>query len=98
MVGYTDLFKMTRAQMTPGTQPQRVKSNTIRKDPQPFPKTDRGGNKMASNTLQKLMSNVFVRNILVCKKGILLHKCQDYSPAFPPLGNDWGRPRSHAVH
>ena len=58
-----DLFKMTKAPMTPGTQPQRVKSNTIRKDPQPFPITERGGNKMASNTLQKLMCNIFVRRI-----------------------------------
>tara|TARA_R110000737_G_scaffold64902_2_gene92669 strand:- start:210 stop:335 length:126 start_codon:yes stop_codon:yes gene_type:complete len=41
--------------MTPGTQPQKVKSRTIRKDPQPFPKTAKGGKKIASKTLNKLI-------------------------------------------
>lgn len=41
--------------MTPGTHPQKVSNNTIRKEPQPLPMTDRGGNKMASNTLKKLI-------------------------------------------
>tara|TARA_Y100001933_G_scaffold265002_1_gene334204 strand:+ start:3095 stop:3262 length:168 start_codon:yes stop_codon:yes gene_type:complete len=46
---------MTKAPITPGTHPQKVKSNTIRKDPQPFPITESGGKNIASNTLQKLM-------------------------------------------
>lgn len=41
--------------MTPGTQPQRVKSNTIIKEPQPFPITDKGGKKTANKTLQILI-------------------------------------------
>jgi len=46
---------MTNAPITPGTHPQSVKSNTIRKDPQPFPITERGGKNTASKTRQKLM-------------------------------------------
>jgi len=46
---------MTRAAITPGTHPQRVKRNTIIKDPQPFPITDNGGKRMAKRTLQKLI-------------------------------------------
>lgn len=46
---------MTKAAITPGTHPQNVKSSTIKKDPQPFPITDKGGNMMASKTLRKLI-------------------------------------------
>lgn len=41
---------MTKAAMTPGTQPQKVKSSTIKKDPQPFPMTANGGKSMANKT------------------------------------------------
>ncbi len=41
--------------MTPGTHPQKVKSNTIKKEPQPFPITERGGNNMANKTRIKLI-------------------------------------------
>lgn len=46
---------MTSAPITPGTHPQNVKSNTIRKEPQPFPMTAKGGKRIANKTLQKLM-------------------------------------------
>ncbi len=46
---------MTNAAITPGTQPQKVKSNTIRKEPQPLPMTDKGGNNMANKTRIKLI-------------------------------------------
>ena len=46
---------MTRAAITPGTQPQKVKSRTIRKEPQPLPITARGGKSMANKTRMKLM-------------------------------------------
>ncbi len=46
---------MTNAAITPGTQPQKVKSKTIRKEPQPLPKTAKGGKKMASNARIKLI-------------------------------------------
>lgn len=46
---------MTKAAMTPGTQPQNVKSSTIKKDPQPFPMTASGGKNMANNTRIKLI-------------------------------------------
>jgi len=46
---------MTKAAMTPGTHPQNVKSNTIRKEPQPLPITDKGGKTMAKRTRMKLI-------------------------------------------
>jgi len=49
------LFKITSAAITPGTQPQKVKSKTIKKEPQPFPSTDKGGKIIAKITLQKLI-------------------------------------------
>jgi hypothetical protein len=49
------LFKIIRAAMTPGTQPQRVSRKTMIKDPQPFPITDKGGKRIASNTRIKLI-------------------------------------------
>src|SRR5690606_18650042 len=52
---------MTKAPMIPGTHPHSVKSNTIKKDPQPFPMTERGGKNMANKTLQKLMFQHFDR-------------------------------------
>jgi len=52
------LLRITKAAITPGTHPQKVKSRTIRKDPQPLPMTDKGGKIMASNTLQKLIVQV----------------------------------------
>tara|TARA_A100001015_G_C14694949_1_gene595931 strand:- start:63 stop:233 length:171 start_codon:yes stop_codon:yes gene_type:complete len=51
---------MTKAPITPGTQPHRVKSNTIRKDPQPFPMTDKGGKKIANKTLQILIFLILI--------------------------------------
>jgi len=47
---------MIKAAITPGTHPQRVSNNTIRKEPQPLPMTDNGGNIMAKRTLQKLIT------------------------------------------
>ncbi len=41
---------MTKAAITPGTHPQKVKSSTIRNDPQPLPITDNGGNRIANKT------------------------------------------------
>ena len=41
--------------MTPGTHPQKVKSKTIKKEPQPLPMTERGGKIMANKTLKKLI-------------------------------------------
>ena len=48
--------------MTPGTQPQRVSKKTIKIDPQPFPITESGGNRMANKTRQKLISITFIYN------------------------------------
>lgn len=41
--------------MIPGTQPQKVKINTITKDPHPLSTTANGGNKIESKTRQILM-------------------------------------------
>jgi len=46
---------MTSAAITPGTHPQKVNNNTIRKEPQPFPMTAKGGNSMANKTRKKLI-------------------------------------------
>jgi hypothetical protein len=40
------LFKITKAAITHGTQPQKVSKSTIKKEPQRLPITDKGGNKM----------------------------------------------------
>jgi len=53
------LFKITRAAITPGTHPQKVKSNTIKKDPQPLPSTAKGGKIIASKTRIKLIDSGF---------------------------------------
>ncbi|CAZ95010.1 Conserved hypothetical protein [Zobellia galactanivorans] len=50
---------MINAAITPGTQPQKVKSRTIKKDPQPFPITDKGGKIIANKTRKKLILNKF---------------------------------------
>ena len=49
------LLRITRAAITPGTHPQRVRRKTISMDPHPRPITDKGGNMIASTTLQKLI-------------------------------------------
>jgi len=49
------LFKITKAAITPGTQPQKVSKSTIKKEPQPFPITDKGGNIIARSTRIKLI-------------------------------------------
>jgi hypothetical protein len=46
---------MTKAAITPGTQPQSQSRKTIKMEPQPLSMTDNGGKKMASKTLQKLI-------------------------------------------
>lgn len=43
------------AAITPGTQPQIHNINTINIEPQPLPMTAKGGQIIASMTLQKLM-------------------------------------------
>ena len=50
---------MTRAAITPGTQPHKVSNNTIRKEPQPLPMTDNGGNSIANKTRKKLIDSDF---------------------------------------
>tara|TARA_B110000003_G_C16576886_1_gene506500 strand:+ start:639 stop:809 length:171 start_codon:yes stop_codon:yes gene_type:complete len=47
---------MTKAAITPGTQPQSVKIKTIKKEPQPLSTTARGGNKMDNKTRQILIA------------------------------------------
>ena len=49
------LLRITKAAITPGTHPQKVRSNTIKKEPQPFPITAKGGKIMASKTRIKLI-------------------------------------------
>lgn len=49
------LFNITNAAITPGTQPQTHKINTINIEPQPLSKTAKGGQIIDSITLQKLI-------------------------------------------
>lgn len=50
--------------MTPGTQPQRVNKKTITTEPQPFPKTDKGGKNIANKTRNKLIV-IWLINVLM---------------------------------
>lgn len=49
------LFNITRAAITPGTQPQSHNKNTIKMEPQPLSITAKGGQIIDSRTLQKLI-------------------------------------------
>ena len=44
---------MTKAAITPGTQPQNVKINTIKKEPQPLSTIERGLKIIDNKTLKK---------------------------------------------
>tara|TARA_B100001175_G_scaffold83605_1_gene70098 strand:- start:1323 stop:1514 length:192 start_codon:yes stop_codon:yes gene_type:complete len=46
------LFKITKAAITPGTQPQIVSIKTIIKEPQPRSITDKGGKIIDNKTLK----------------------------------------------
>ena len=50
---------MTRAAITPVTQPHKVSNNTIKKEPKPFPMTDNGRNNMPNKTRKKLIDSDF---------------------------------------
>tara|TARA_A100001011_G_scaffold400839_1_gene519649 strand:- start:11112 stop:11330 length:219 start_codon:yes stop_codon:yes gene_type:complete len=52
------LFKITKAAITPGTQPQTVRIKTINIDPQPWSMTANGGKIIDNNTRKKLMDMV----------------------------------------
>ena len=49
------LLRITKAAITPGTQPQSQSKNTINIEPQPFPITAKGGQNIHNNTLQILI-------------------------------------------
>jgi len=49
------LFKITKAPITPGIQPQSVNRKIIKKEPQPLSITDSGGKIIANKTLKKLI-------------------------------------------
>jgi len=53
------LFKITKAAITPGTQPQSHNKKTMKIEPQPLSITASGGQIIESKTLQKLMMNYF---------------------------------------
>jgi hypothetical protein len=52
------LFNITKAAITPGTQPQSHNKNTMKIEPQPLSMTASGGQIIESRTLQKLMAIV----------------------------------------
>jgi hypothetical protein len=53
-----ELFKITKAAITPGTQPHNVKINTIKTEPHPLSQTERGGKIIERITRQKLKKNI----------------------------------------
>ena len=55
---------MIKAAITPGIQPAKVKIKTIIIDPQPLPKTAKGGNIIASNTLNMLIVFIYLTHNL----------------------------------
>ena len=55
MIYRSGLFKITKAAITPGTQPQIHKIKTIKIEPHPLSNTDKGGQIIDSRTLQKLI-------------------------------------------
>ena len=58
---YSFLFKITKAPITPGTQPQQVSNNTINTEPQPLSITAKGGKNNANNTRrQDIMCDLFI--------------------------------------
>ncbi|GGG34647.1 hypothetical protein GCM10011414_00130 [Croceivirga lutea] len=59
------MFKIINAAITPGTQPQNVKSRTIKNDPQPLPITDKGGKIIANKTRRKLIDLI---DVPICRK------------------------------
>tara|TARA_B100000787_G_scaffold160204_1_gene139054 strand:+ start:12488 stop:12721 length:234 start_codon:yes stop_codon:yes gene_type:complete len=56
------LFKIIRAAITPGIQPKHVKIKTIKTEPHPLSMIAKGGNKIESKTLQKLIAVVKLQN------------------------------------
>ena len=53
------LFKITKAAITPGTQPQSHKINVISTEPQPLSNTARGG-KMIDNITRQILMQFFI--------------------------------------
>ena len=58
---YSFLFKIMSAAITPGTQPIRVRRNTINTDPQPRSITARGGKITANRTCKQDISANFLQ-------------------------------------
>ena len=65
---------MIKAPMIPGIQPQRVRRNTIVKDPHPLSITANGGKKIANNTCKQVIY-VSILN-LPAKVLQILHICK----------------------
>lgn len=55
------LLRITRAPITPGIQPHRVKINIIIKEPQPLSITAKGGNKIDRITLKTLIQKNYLQ-------------------------------------
>lgn len=55
---FSGLLRITKAAITPGTQPHSQSRNTIRIDPHPRSRTERGGKKIAKITRQKLIDKI----------------------------------------
>lgn len=58
---FCDLFKITKAPITPGTHPASVRINTIMTDPHPLSITANGGKMMDRMTLKTDIACIFIK-------------------------------------
>ena len=59
LIYFFGLFKIIKAEITPGIQPQKVSMKTIMMEPQPLSITARGGNMIDKITLQILILQTY---------------------------------------
>lgn len=59
------LFRITKAAITPGTQPQTHSKNVIRIEPQPLSKTAKGG-KIIDNITRQILMILFFDLMYLC--------------------------------
>ena len=70
LIDYFGLFKIIKAEITPGIQPHKVSINTIIIEPQPLSITARGGNMIDKITLQYSLNKFTINNLFI---GAIMH-------------------------
>ena len=67
---YSFLFKITKAPITPGTQPQQVSNNTINTEPQPLSITAKGGKNNANITRKQDIMLYFSQTVSLLDRSL----------------------------